>query len=73
MSQRRNGLRKQVTEEKEGPLDLRRKREARKTCLEQEGGERLQPERVRKRRDGVGRGACTKCFYLEALGMKGRN
>ena len=30
---RRNGLRKQVTEAKEGPLESRRKREARKTRL----------------------------------------
>ena len=33
MSFRGNGLRKQITEAKGGPLELRRKREARKICL----------------------------------------
>ena len=37
MSCRRNGLRKQVTEVKEGPLELQRKREARKRSLDREG------------------------------------
>ena len=37
MSCRRNGLRKQGTETKEGPLKLRRKREGRRTCGVGEG------------------------------------
>lgn len=40
MNCQRNGLRRQVTETKEGPLELGRKREARKTCLGQVGRER---------------------------------
>ena len=40
MSHRRNGLRKQVTEEPEGPLEVMRKREARKMLLEEGAGER---------------------------------
>ena len=41
MSCRRHGLRKQVTEAKEGPMELGRMREARKPCQgekEREGG-----------------------------------
>ena len=41
MRHRRNGLRKQGTEAKEGPLELRRKKEARKMHLGERGGERL--------------------------------
>ena len=43
MNCRRNGFRKQVIEAKEGPLELRRKREAKKACLREQGGERHVP------------------------------
>ena len=42
MAYRRNGLRKQVTEATEGPLELRRKRETKTMQLEGRRGEKIQ-------------------------------
>ena len=64
MSDRINGLRKQITEAKEGPLELRRKREIREMHLER-GGWRKEWECFE---EGEHWGPHLEGIYLEAQG-----